>query len=295
MRPIRFLVIAALLLPAGSAFGASKEMQEMQRDIAQLQDQVRTLQSGFDQKMSALQTLVQQALDAATKANTNVSVLNAGVTSTLERELKQSLTPIAGLAAKVDNTNNDVSEVRNSVADLNTSMNKVLQILNDINNNLKVMQAPAAPPPGAAGPGAAGSPPPAADAIFTNANRDYTGGKLDLAISEYQDFLKFYPNDPNAARAQFNIGEAHYTQQKNDQAAQDFDVVIEKYPEDTQLTPQAYFMKGMALKATRRTEAVKTFQALVAKYPRSDSASQAKEQLRALGVSLTSPSAKRRR
>ena len=34
----------------------------MQRDIAQLQDQVRTLQSGFDQKMAALQTLVQQAV-----------------------------------------------------------------------------------------------------------------------------------------------------------------------------------------------------------------------------------------
>ena len=39
----------------------------MQRDIAQLQDQVRKLQSGFDQKMAALQVLVQQALDAGTR------------------------------------------------------------------------------------------------------------------------------------------------------------------------------------------------------------------------------------
>ena len=30
----------------------------MQRDIAQLQDQVRMLQSGFDQRMAALQTLI---------------------------------------------------------------------------------------------------------------------------------------------------------------------------------------------------------------------------------------------
>ena len=57
----------------------------MQRDIAQLQDQVRTLQSGFDQKMAALQTLVQQALDAGNKANTSVSVLNASVTQTLRQ------------------------------------------------------------------------------------------------------------------------------------------------------------------------------------------------------------------
>src|SRR5580700_7607817 len=87
MRLTRFIAIATLLAPA-CLFGASREQQEMQRDIAQLQDQVRTLQSGFDQKMAALQTLVQQALDAATKANTGVSVLSAGVSQTLEREVQ---------------------------------------------------------------------------------------------------------------------------------------------------------------------------------------------------------------
>jgi len=81
-----------LLAPTG-AFAVSKEMQELQRDVAQLQDQVRTLQSGFDQRMAALQTLVQQALDAGNKANTNVSVLSASVTQTLERELKAGITP----------------------------------------------------------------------------------------------------------------------------------------------------------------------------------------------------------
>ena len=48
-----------------------------------------------------LNAATQQALDASTRANTNVSVLNAGVTSTLERELHNALTPIAGLAATV--------------------------------------------------------------------------------------------------------------------------------------------------------------------------------------------------
>ncbi len=76
MRLIHAVTIAILLTP-GWSFAASSEQQEMQRDIAQLQDQVRTLQSGFDQKMASLQTLVQQALDAASKANTNVSVLSA--------------------------------------------------------------------------------------------------------------------------------------------------------------------------------------------------------------------------
>ena len=57
MRYIGVLGLFILLIPA-AGFAASQEQQEMQRDIAQLQDQVRTLQSGFDQKMAALQTLV---------------------------------------------------------------------------------------------------------------------------------------------------------------------------------------------------------------------------------------------
>src|SRR5580704_10447632 len=105
----RFICISALSLLAlpGSVFAASKEQQEMQRDIAQLQDQVRTLQSAFDQKLAALQTLVEQSLDAGNKTSTNVSVLSANVAQTLDRELKDALRPVAAVAAKVDNLNND--------------------------------------------------------------------------------------------------------------------------------------------------------------------------------------------
>jgi TolA-binding protein len=286
MRITPLFATATLLLTAGSVFGASKEQLEMQRDIAQMQDQLRTLQSTVDQKMTALQVLVQQALDAASKANTSVSVLNAGVTSTLERELKQALTPVAGLAAKVDNTNNDVAEVRNQVQDLNNSMNRVTQTLTDISNAIKVLQAP--PPPAPTSPGGA-APPPPAEALFTSGMRDENGGKYDLAISEFGDFIKYYPDNPNAARAQYNIGECHYTAQKFDIAVADLDTLIEKYPDNADLVPQAYFLKGMAQKSTSKTDAIKTWRLLIAKFPKSSSAADAKEQLRALGVSATAP------
>src|ERR1017187_7362269 len=115
MRSIGVIVLSFVLTP-GWGFGASREQQEMQRDIAQLQDSVRTLQSGFDQKMAALQTLVQQALDAANKANTGVTVLNAGVSQTLDREIqsldkeiKDGFRPIAGVTTKLDNVSNDTA------------------------------------------------------------------------------------------------------------------------------------------------------------------------------------------
>jgi TolA-binding protein len=301
MPSTRILAIATLMVSGffltGRAFAASKEQMEMQRDIAQLQDQVRTLQSGFDQKMASLLTISQQALDAANKANTNVSVLSSTVSQTLERELNSKMTPVAGLAAKVDNINNDVSEVRNQVSDLNTQVNKILQILTDVNAQIKVLQAPPAAPPTApgAGPNGAGGPPVPAATLFTNAERDQNGGKLDLALSEFADFMKFYPDDPNTVNAQYNIGEIHYAQNKLDLAVTDFDSIIERYP-DSKLAPDAYFMKGMALKqSAHRDAAATTFRALIGKFPRSGKSEEAKEQLRAMGVSASTPAATSKR
>src|SRR5438045_1166739 len=98
MRPIPILLLATVLLPGGAFAAASKEMQEMQRDIAQLQDQLRSLQSSQDQKFATIQAIMQQAADAANKANTAVAVLSSTVNQTLERELTNKMAPIAGLA-----------------------------------------------------------------------------------------------------------------------------------------------------------------------------------------------------
>ncbi len=281
-------VIALIaLLPGGffqsRLFAASKEQMEMQRDIAQLQDQVRTLQSGFDQKMAALQVLVQQALDAGNKTNTSVSVLNSNVTQTLERELRDRLTPVAGLAAKVVNVTNDVSEVKNSLSDMNSQFNKLRVQLTDINNAIKVLQAPppAPPAPDAGKP----APPPPASTLFSNAMSDYSGGKMDLAVSEFTDFVKFYPEDPNAPTAQLYIGLVHQGQPgKIEQAILDFDTVLERFPESKE-TPDAWLMKGAALeRGGHRDDAAKEFRALIKKYPKSDQAKSATDHLKGMGL-----------
>jgi tol-pal system protein YbgF len=300
-RLIYLLALSSLMLP-GSSFAASKEQQEMQRDIAQLQDQVRTLQSSFDQKLATLETLVAQSLDAGNKTNTNVSVLSSSVTQTLDRELKDALRPVAAIAAKVDNLGNDSAEVRNSLADLTTQMNRVIQLLTDMNNAIKVLQAPPAPPPpsntnldSAGGlSGVRTSAPPPAAVLWGNANNDYTSGKSDVAVGEFTDFLRFYPDDPFAPNAQYYIGQIHLGQMKYDDAVMDFDAVLERYPE-TKITPDAYFMKGMALKSLgHRDAAAEQFRTVVKKYPKSDRTPQAEEQLRAMGLSAAAPVRKKK-
>jgi tol-pal system protein YbgF len=275
-----------LLLTPHAGFAASKEQLEMQREIAQVEEEVRMLQSGFDQKMATLLTLVQQALDAGHQANTSVSVLNERVAQTLDRELKDALRPVAGLTAKVDNANNDISEVRTGMADITTQLNRIQQVLADMNTAIKVMQAPpAAPPPTNQNPDSARNAVPPAAVLYGNAFNDYNGGKADFAADEYAQFLRNYPDDPNAPEAQFTIGNIHLSQQKYDLAELDFDAVLEKYPEGKK-TPDAYFMKGMALKLGGKRDAAATvWKTLSRKYPHSDAAKQAAEQLRAMGLS----------
>ncbi|HYA17276.1 MAG TPA: hypothetical protein VEF06_07410, partial [Bryobacteraceae bacterium] len=210
----KIVFVLAMLFAAEGAFAASREQQEMQRDIAQLQDQVRTLQSGFDQKMAALQTLVQQALDAGNKANTGVSVLGASVTQAIERQLREGLGPVAGVSSKVENLSNDMAEVKNNISDLTSQLNKVRQQLTDINNAIKVLQAPPAPPPGVDTARGQTPPPVPAGKLFTDAMNDYSSSKSDLAADEFANFVKTYPDDPNASTAQLYIGQIHMGQQK---------------------------------------------------------------------------------
>ncbi len=299
-RTICALAFSTLLLP-GSIYGASKEQEEMQRDIAQLQDQVRTLQSGFDQSMAKMQTLLEQALDAGNRTNTTVSVLNQSVKDTLDRELKDALQPVANLAAKLDNLTNDSADTKNSLADLTTQINRLSQKIDDLSNAVKVLQAPAAPPPPAAGtnPDAFGAPTntsvkPPAGVMYSNAMGDYAGGKPDLAAGEFAAFVRDYPDDQNAPQAQIYIGQIHMSQMKYSQAVMDFDAVEESYP-DSKAVVDAYFLKGMSLKSLgQKTAAAEQFKTVMRKYPHSDRAPEAKQQLIAMGLSPSVAAKKRR-
>jgi TolA-binding protein len=288
---------ALLMTPAPAPAAASKEMQDLQRDVAQLQDQLTQLQKSSDAKFAALQAQLQQALDVANKTNSGVSSMNAGVTQTIQSELRavrEQLSGVTGLSVKVDSTSNDVSDLKSALQALLVTVNRQQSTLNDILNQVKLIQAPPAAPPAAdAVPGGA-PPPPSAQALFTSGVNDMNAGKGELALSEFAEFLHLYPNDGNANSVQYNIGEIHYGQPgKLEQAVADFDAVIEQYSKDQQITPRAYFMKGMALKKLNRSkDAIAAFRAVVADFPRSDESVKAKAQLNSMGA--TTPAGRKK-
>jgi TolA-binding protein len=286
MKSLRF---AFLLLPA-LAFGQKQEIRELQRDMAILQDQVRSLERSFNEKVGSITTLVNQAIDSINKLNTSMAVLDA---SLRERE-KNLAAPVSTVGAKVDQMASEFQFLRATIEDLNGRMGKLERQLVDMNNTIKVIQAPPVAPPPA--PGMAASGPPAgmsADALYANAMRSKDGGSYDMALEQFQDYLKYYGGTDTAPNAQFYIGEIQFQRKLYEDALGAFDAVLERYPENNK-TLDALYMKGRTLVLMQqKTAGADEFYEVISRAPRSAQAAKARDQLKALGLSTTRSTKKR--
>ena len=275
----RFALFGLLLVP--SVFGQKKEILEMQRDILQMQDQVRSLQRSQDEKLAAIQVLLQQTLDAANKANTATAVLEASLRDKLKDQEKNLVVPVAGLGSKVDQMSSDFSSVRESVADLTSRLGKLQNQVADLSQAIRTLSAP--PPPPGATPTAAG--PPAgvsAEQLYNAALRDRTSGNADLAIAQFKDYIQYFGTSDLAPNAQYYIGEIEYLRGDYTAALAAFDKLLEAYPDNAK-TADALLLKGRALvKSGFKAEARTEFETLIKKFPSHENAAKAKMELRAL-------------
>ena len=290
-----FVATAMTLAPERSV-AASKDIQELQRDIAILQESVKQLQNSQDKQLAALTVLVQQAVDASNRANTAVAVIQSGFQDNLRKQQNDVVAPVVGLTTRMNGLSDDMRTVSQAVTDLASQISKIQSQLTDLSNAVKVIQTPAPPPPGATGtqgpggiPGGPGGqtagavPPMSSQDLYQQALGDKNGGKLDLALQEFTDYLKYYGNTDLAPNAQFYIAYIHYSQGNYDQAANEFDMVLEKYPDNSK-TRDAMMYKGMALvRGGHKTQGADVFRDIIDHYPRTDSATQACSQLTSLG------------
>ncbi|HEU0122543.1 MAG TPA: tetratricopeptide repeat protein [Bryobacteraceae bacterium] len=280
------------LLAASPVFSQKEKIAEIQRDILLMQDQIRALQRTQDEKLAAMQVLVQQTLDAANKANTSVAVLDAAMRDRMKEQERLLVAPVASVGSRVETMSNDFSGVRESIADLASRMSKLQNQISEINSAVKMMAAPPAPPPGssptATGPGGvpAGV---SAETLYNGAMRDKTAGNADLAIEQFQNYLKWFGNTDLAPNAQYYIGEIKYLRGDLDGALMAFDTLLEKYPDNAK-TSDAMLQKGRALvKAGFKAEARQEFTSLIKKFPSHENAAKAKTELAALNGPARTP------
>lgn len=295
MRNAACLLALSLAASPALLFAQKREdLLEIQRDVAQLEDQVNQLQKSQDEKMAALTMLVQQALDAANKASASAVALQKNIGESLSDQQRKVAEPVAVLQTRMDGVSQDLGAVRENIADLSRRLATLDSKLTDIGTAVRTLSAPpAAPPPnpGAAltGPASGTAPGVSAETLWENARRDDTSGKGDLAMSEYLQYIKNFPDLANAPKAQFYIGQLYDRAQQYPDAADAFDAVIERFPKNEK-TCDAMYMKGVELMKAknRRTDAANAFKDYVKACPGDDNISNAKSHLRALGMSSSS-------
>ena len=297
MNASRLLVLTIAVSPGLLLGQKHDELVSIQRDVAQLEDQMKQLQKSVDDKTAALTALLQQSIEASNKTAAAMQLMQRNLDQKLAEQQTKLVAPVATLGTKVDEMSGDFGAVRENVKELVRKMNELSTKVDDISSAVRTLNTTPAPPQSAVQAGgtaqqATDGPPPgwSAELSYNTAYRDFQGKKDDLAIEELAQFLKYAPQSENAPNAQYYIGQIYYRGEDWENAAKAFDAVLEKFPANSK-TSEAQYMKACALmKAKHKTAAGAEFKAFIAKYPDSPRAKDAHIYLQELGME-----AKRRR
>lgn len=311
----RLLATAALgliLLPSGvPAHAVSKEIIELQTQVQQLTDMVQRLQSTLDQRFGVLQNLSQQTADQAKQMSTAVDALQQKLNTQND-----------SLGGKLDSTSGQIQSLNDSVDELKSRITKLDKTVQDLQTQLQTMQTPPAgaqPAAGGAAPGAmppqqggdaqqqapqgqpGGFPPPnnsqpapspASQApplqdTFQAGVRDYNAARYQVAQSEFQDVVHYYPLDDLAGTAQFYLGEIAYQKQDYQSAVNAYNAVIEGFSGNAK-APAAQLHKGYALLAMDKKDAgIRELRLLIQRHPQTPEAARARSKLNGMGVRIS--------
>jgi tol-pal system protein YbgF len=274
MKIRRYLVslalLALLLTAVMPAWGVNKDMVQLQTQVQDLLDRVALMQKSFDERMGVLQHLIEQSTDRANKVATSVTDLQ----TTLQKQQGDN-------GAHADQLSGQIQSLNDTLDELKARLGKVSKQLEDmqaaqqsmaVQQTQQQQQAAAAPPP---------------DVLYNNALRDYQAGKTDLAVQEFADYVKFYPNTDLAGNSNFYLADIQFKQGNYAAAVKSYDQVLQSFP-DGNKAASAELKKGLALVELGQQEAgITSLRHVVQRYPKSNEALQARDKLRKLGVATT--------
>jgi tol-pal system protein YbgF len=292
LRKVTTLAVMVLMIaaPATPAFAVSKEIIQLQTQVQDLADRMAAMKQSFDERMGVMRSLVEQTTDNMNKLTESVQAM--------QKVLQQQN---ADSQAKIDQVSGQIQTLNDSIDELKARLAKTGKQLEDIQNQQQNLPQPSqttpagapagAPPAGAptAAPTGAAAQAPPADVLYNNALRDYNSARYELALSQFQDYIKYYPTTDLAGNAQFYIADIEYRAGNFEAAVADYDKVLEQFPGGNKAAA-AQLKKGYSLLELGRKDAgIRELNALIQRYPHAIEATQARERLRKLGASSARP------
>ncbi|HEY0704088.1 MAG TPA: tol-pal system protein YbgF [Candidatus Acidoferrales bacterium] len=306
------LVGGSLLSPRPTG-AVSKEMLQLQDQVAQLLQGQQSMRSAIDANNASTRTLIQQQLDAINSMNAQMTGLQKSVGEATANDSSK----IDAMTSQTQGISDNLQDVQARVGKLATQMNDIQSLLQSIDGRLAGGATPSASytPPVSSGPtavaggagapadasapaptptrGLAGMPGIASDTLYQNALRDFTTGKYDLARQEFSDYVKNFGSTDLASNAQFYLGEISYAQGDYKDAVGQYNNVLNNYPQSYKLAA-SLLKKGMAeLELGMKATGARDLKEVVRRFPGSDESRRASAKLKELGIPTTSRSAPR--
>lgn len=300
--------------PAGAV---SKEMIELQEQVAQILQAQQDLRSALDADQATLKTLIQQQSDAINHLNSTMGSLQSAVQQVQANAGSQ----IGTVAQQTQGLSDNIQDLQARVGKIQQQQTDMQNLLQSIDSKVSAAapQNPQPQPNGTQpGPGASGQngtgtstapatatdpngpagnnpptatntpsgamPPISADMLYQNALRDYNSGNYPLANQEFSDYIRNFPRNDLASNAQFYLGEILYAQGDYKNAVNSYDAVLTNYPNSFKLS-DSLLKKGMAEERLHeRVSAERDYRLVVRRFPGSPAARKAEATLREMGA-----------
>jgi len=105
------------------------------------------------------------------------------------------------------------------------------------------------------------------ESAYASAYESFKEGKYEKARTEFQSFLRFYPNSEYSDNAQFWVGESYYFENKYEKAILEYEKVVKNYPNGNKV-PYALLKQGLSfLNLGDKASARVILQQIIKKYP----------------------------
>src|SRR5688500_11929193 len=246
--------LVAVLIAAipGVAVGAKKDIERLQAQMAALQSQ-----------LSSMERVAEDTLRELKRLNESLAEQNAFLRKSVQDRRLQD------------------EAITTSLREMGERMSEIADQVQGLQTAREAAPAVAVPLPGEADapPRAPVPTPPAPRELYSQAYADYARGNFDLAIQEYEEYLRAYPDTDLADNAQYWIGECLYSKQKYEEALAAWDELFRRYPGSDKL-PDARYKKGAALERLgRRSQALIEYRAVANRYPNSEAGRKAREKI----------------
>jgi tol-pal system protein YbgF len=318
-KSIAFAIAAVLIGAIGGSMLAprptgavSKEIIQLQEQVAQLLQGQQAMRSTIDANNASMRTLIQQSLDSVNGLNSQMATLEKNV----QEATASSSSKIDTMSTQTQGLSDNLSDVQGRVAKLASQLNDIQGTLQSIDGRLAGAapggaapiqnpapgpgSVPSSAPPNSAPPAGAGAPSSdsapsggnglssmptiSSDTLYQNALRDFTTGKYDLAKQEFGDYVKQFPSTDLASNAQFYLGEISYQQGDYKEAISQYNLVLTDYPQSYK-QGASLLKKGFAeIELGTKTTGIRDLREVVRRFPGTDDSRRAQAKLKEMGV-----------